>query len=517
MATLTMNGSPDDTQEAKSPNIPSAIPLVVKNGILDCTRTAVDIVKNAVGSCLVAGALALGSAPAMSADQQDAAVVLQSQSAEDVQLITELKTLGYSSEETLRISQLMANSRRFTKELGLSVPLVSMGFTPTSDKVSDRLRIMNKDFENLSNLKSKTIEQAIWVETITPENIKQVLTKIHTLDAEEKTAMYGNDTVRSWAGERTRERQKKGWIDRNLPRIPAADLEKACQTANTWLANAEYISNDVARIIITTVLDLYTPAPDYGATPTEAQKITLANRPLNFAQSIAWMTAIAKPGVAYRANNKEIITVTVNDITYSFAPESRVQWIPGIPVEFRWITNKAYNQLQTAQNSTIAYNKEMNGMNAVIADSKAVIADSKAVIADSKAVIADSKAVITQLDISIAKKDASIAKKDASIADSKAVIAQLEQHALIIVTTDSVRERLLPLMASYLSMKDPEQRKIIHKNIELLAWELRKAELTIKGIKPLSDINAQEIIKNIKTIGDLYVQLRSININIINS
>ena len=66
--------------------------------------------------------------------------------------------------------------------------------------------------------------------------------------------------------------------------------------------------------MVVTALDFYTPAPDYGPNPNAAQQITLANRPLNFAQSMAWVTALAKPGVQYRSENQEVITVTVNEI-----------------------------------------------------------------------------------------------------------------------------------------------------------------------------------------------------------
>lgn len=106
-----------------------------------------------------------------------------------------------------------------------------------------------------------------------------------------------------------------------------------------------------------------------------------------------------------------------------------------------------------------------------------------------------------------------IAKQEAVIAENKSVIAENNENIFIIRTTDSIREKLLPLLAAYLGA-DPQKQIEIRARIQPLADDLKRAEQVIAGIKPLNEENAREKQKNIDTIHKLYALIRQTKVNV---
>ena len=138
----------------------------------------------------VAGIAALPAGQVLAADTA-AISVDRPINAEDAALMSELRSKGYSPEESQRIRQIMANSRKFTQELGLSKPLATVQFSPNSNALQHRLGIINTNVGNLATLESKNIRDILGTEKVTPENITQVLTTLHTINPEEASKMYG--------------------------------------------------------------------------------------------------------------------------------------------------------------------------------------------------------------------------------------------------------------------------------------------------------------------------------------
>lgn len=246
---------------------------------------------------------------------------------DDKKTLQELRTHGYSEKEIATIQELIANSRRFTQELHMEKPLTIIEFKSTNDTVSDRLGVINQHFANLAKLPSQKLTDVLDVEKVTPENIAQVLKTIHAGNDEDFDTMYDKTTAA--ARKRFTPRQGETWINTRLPTIPQEALVQACNAINASLANIEHVRKETVRMELVSILDRYTPVP------ADIQPTALANRPLNFAQSLAWTTALAKPGTPYRSSPGEIMTITINGVSYSMAPESRIQSIPGIPGELR--------------------------------------------------------------------------------------------------------------------------------------------------------------------------------------
>lgn len=207
-------------------------------------------------------------------------------------------------------------------------------FRPSQDTIFDHLAVINENMAKLSTLPSQELTDILHVAKVTPENIGEVLKTVHIPDPEELVTMYGDDKVKIEARGRTLARQGRNW-EKNLTRVSPENMIQACDTINAILANLGHVRKEIVRIEIASVMDRFTPAPDYGPEPTDAQKIALANRPLNFAQELAWTAALAKPGTPYRAGVNEIVTITIDGSSYSYAPDSRVSQIPGIPENLR--------------------------------------------------------------------------------------------------------------------------------------------------------------------------------------
>lgn len=86
MADLSSLKDSSDIVDTTSPlnAQPSAIPHGVKMSILDCSRKAIEGVKNAVNACLLAGTLAMGAAPAMAGE----APVVSASTTQKAELLT---------------------------------------------------------------------------------------------------------------------------------------------------------------------------------------------------------------------------------------------------------------------------------------------------------------------------------------------------------------------------------------------------------------------------------------------
>ena len=159
------------------------------------------------------------------------------------------------------------------------------------------------------------------------------------------------------------------------------------------------------------------------------------------------------------------------------------------------MTTRAYTQLKAAQDITIANNKEIIRLDASIAQKDASIAQKDASIAQKDASIAQKDASIAQKDASIAQKDIIIAYNKAqsekykqSAAQKEQSAAQQEQQAFLIGTTESIRTRLLPLLAEYIGAS-PEKQKNIRDAIIPLAKQLREAEKITEKVQPLTEEN----------------------------
>jgi len=419
----------------------------------------------------------------------------QSLNAQDLGLLTGLQANGYSADEIGQLRQLLDNARHYAQEMGLAEPPSQVELLGVSENVADRLAVIGPEFAQLASLPGKSIEQATGVTAISPANVAQVIAMVYTLVPDEKAAMFGGDAAKLGAAERSRNRQKNGWLERNLARLSAADLAKACTLANTLLQNAAHLSTEVARLMLATALELHAPVPDYGVTPTDAQKIMLGNRPLNMAQSLAWMTALAKPGVAYRAGNGEFIKVTQDKVAYVITPGSKNRSIAGLPTDLQDVAVRGLARLQALQNGTMSHGREMAQLNTEIAQTKAEIVQIDASIAQKDASIAQNKEVIAQ-------NKAEIAQSKAEIAQSKAVIAQKTQHSLIIRTTDVIREKILPLLAAYLGANAKKQEDI-RSALRLLARQLREAEQFTRKIEPLTEENRIEKETSLRIIKEM--------------
>ena len=107
----------------------------------------------------------------------------------------------------------------------------------------------------------------------------------------------------------------------------------------------------------------------------------------------------------------------------------------------------------------------------------------------------------------------SIAEKDKSIANLDKSIAEKEQHTFIIRTTDSIREKLLPLLAAYLGADSKKQQEI-RNNIIPLAKALKDAEVKISSIKPHNEENAREQRENIARIQELFTLILKTNVRV---
>ena len=111
--------------------------------------------------------------------------------ANDKVLASDLQSRGYSSEEAKLVVAILVNSKQSSKELGLIKPISTITFNLFNNGLKDRLGIINTNVGNLATLESKNIRDILGTEKVTPENITQVLTTLHTINPEEASKMYG--------------------------------------------------------------------------------------------------------------------------------------------------------------------------------------------------------------------------------------------------------------------------------------------------------------------------------------
>ncbi len=377
---------------------------------------------------------------------------------------SELKRKGYSEEAIDKIIQFVNDGEKFKQEYKLEEWFSNVRFAPISNNIKDRLNAASTNLWNLESLgKQLSLTEAMGAEKITPQNVLQVFSTIHTIIPEELRAIKPNQAEEEWERERIT-RQGKRWETKAIPAMTQDQIQHACNTANELLSGVSFIRRETVRRIVTEAFTWYGPKP--------TNEIEIQNRPLNIAQWLSAVSALTKPDKKYAVTSMEMLKIEIGGSTYSLIPEWKVSHFPWLPAEYKGMTVQAYNIIQSRQEL---------GMKSV------------------------------QNKITIAKGKDEIAKMLNGVSELQQELKLKEQKAqldnTVLDTANKYREELLKLMNQYIASKDnPQEQAIIRSKVQVLAEKIVAFEAKYQ-------LNKQGAVTNLNNVFRIITNTFGIKVN----